>query len=64
MAFEKITESEDWSEENVIWEFTKDGNHYIIPIFFINCLPLFIIFFVSILSGVYEELRRGVYWSE
>ena len=29
MYGEKITESEDWSEENVIWEFTKDGNHYI-----------------------------------
>ena len=23
------TDSEDWSEENVIWEFTKDGEHYI-----------------------------------
>ena len=27
MYGEKTTESEDWSEENVIWEFTKDGNH-------------------------------------
>ena len=27
MNGEKKTESEDWSEENVIWEFTKDGNH-------------------------------------
>ena len=23
------TYSEDWSEENVIWKFTKDGDHYI-----------------------------------
>ena len=23
------TDSEDWSEENVIWKFTEDGEHYI-----------------------------------